>query len=150
MRARQTSDTRGCSAGEAEEQPVLRGLTSRSTWALIAALFALVGAPAVRKPWLQRRFLHVPARRQVHHDARVRHPRSLPEIAGARTWLNQQWLSQVAFYTPDLLGAVMRLQIGAVIAHVPAAIARLERIGFRAEFTAPGGIYLVRQEMRGA
>jgi MFS family permease len=47
-------------------------------------------------------------------------------------------------YTPDLVGAVNRLQIGAVIAHVPAAITRLESIGFRPEFTSPGGTYLVR------
>jgi hypothetical protein len=45
---------------------------------------------------------------------------------------------------PDLRGAVKRLQIGAVIAHVPTAIARLEKAGFRAEFTAPDGTYLVR------
>lgn len=52
-------------------------------------------------------------------------------------------------YTPDLLGAVKRLQIRAVIAHVPAAIERLETIGFRAEFTAPDGTYLVRLPKRG-
>jgi hypothetical protein len=48
-------------------------------------------------------------------------------------------------YTPDLLGAVKRLQIGAVIAHVPAAIERLEGVGFVAEFSSPDGTYLVRQ-----
>jgi hypothetical protein len=48
-------------------------------------------------------------------------------------------------YTPDLVGAVKRLQIGAVIAHVPAAVERLEAAGFRAEFTAPDGTYLVRE-----
>jgi hypothetical protein len=48
-------------------------------------------------------------------------------------------------YTPDLLGAVKRLQIGAVIAHVPAAIERLEAAGFVAEFSSSGGTYLVRQ-----
>jgi hypothetical protein len=48
-------------------------------------------------------------------------------------------------YTPDLLGAVKRLQIGAVIAHVPAAIRRLKEIGFVAEFSSPDGTYLVRQ-----
>jgi hypothetical protein len=47
-------------------------------------------------------------------------------------------------YTPDLLGAVKRLQIGAVIAHVPAAVQRLEAAGFVAEFSSPGGTYLVR------
>jgi hypothetical protein len=52
-------------------------------------------------------------------------------------------------YTPDLLGAVKRLQIEAVIAHVRPAIERLEKIGFRAEFTAPDGTYLVRRPERG-
>jgi hypothetical protein len=52
-------------------------------------------------------------------------------------------------YTPDLLGAVNRLQIGAVIAHVPAAIRRLEAIGFRPEFSSPGGTYLVRDAKPG-
>ena len=48
-------------------------------------------------------------------------------------------------YTPDLLGAVERLQIGAVIAHLPPAIRRLEEIGFRRAFTdAEGNAYLVR------
>jgi hypothetical protein len=48
-------------------------------------------------------------------------------------------------YSPDLLGAVKRLQIGAVIAHVPWAIDRLEAVGFVAEFSSPDGTYLVRQ-----
>jgi hypothetical protein len=49
-------------------------------------------------------------------------------------------------YTPDLLGAVGCLQIGAVIAHVPVAIRRLEQVGFRAEFKAADGTtYLVRR-----
>ena len=48
-------------------------------------------------------------------------------------------------YTPDLLGAVERLQIGAVIAHLPPAIRRLEEIGFWRAFTdAEGNAYLVR------
>jgi hypothetical protein len=47
-------------------------------------------------------------------------------------------------YTPDLLGAVQRLQIGAVIAHVPAAIRRLEAVGFEPRFVGPNGTYLVR------
>jgi hypothetical protein len=54
-------------------------------------------------------------------------------------------------YTPDLLGAVKRLQIGAVIAHVPVAIRRLEQVGFRAEFRAGDGTtYLVRRAKVGA
>ncbi|MFL5908817.1 MAG: hypothetical protein ACJ75Z_14620 [Solirubrobacterales bacterium] len=51
-------------------------------------------------------------------------------------------------YTPDLLGAVNRLQIGAVIAHVPAAIRRLEAAGFEPRFTAPDGTYLVRERSK--
>jgi len=47
-------------------------------------------------------------------------------------------------YNPDLVGAVKRLQIGAVIAHVPAAVQRLEAIGFEPRFTASDGTYLVR------
>jgi hypothetical protein len=53
-------------------------------------------------------------------------------------------------YTPDLLGAVKRLQIGAVIAHVPAAIRRLEEAGFVPAYSTPQGTYLVREgKLRG-
>jgi hypothetical protein len=51
-------------------------------------------------------------------------------------------------YTPDLLGAVKRLQIGAVIAHVPAAIRRLEEVGFEPRYSAADGTYLVRGPTR--
>jgi hypothetical protein len=47
-------------------------------------------------------------------------------------------------YNPDLVGAVKRLQIGAVIAHVPAAVQRLQAIGFEPRFTAADWTYLVR------
>jgi hypothetical protein len=50
---------------------------------------------------------------------------------------------------PDLRGAVRRLQIGAVIAHVPTAIRRLEAAGFEPRFTAPDGTYLVRVPHKG-
>jgi hypothetical protein len=48
-------------------------------------------------------------------------------------------------YTPDLLGAVQRLQIGAVIVHIPGAIRRLEGVGFRPQLITADGAYLVRR-----
>jgi hypothetical protein len=39
-----------------------------------------------------------------------------------------------------------RLQVGAVIAHEPGAISLLERHGFRAEYSAPEGTYLVKRD----
>jgi hypothetical protein len=45
---------------------------------------------------------------------------------------------------PDLAAALRRTHAGAVIAHLPSAIQRLEAAGFRPEFTSPDGTYLVR------
>jgi hypothetical protein len=50
---------------------------------------------------------------------------------------------------PDPGPVVRRLQVGAVIAHVPEAVERLEDHGFEARFTGPGGTYLVRRASRG-
>jgi hypothetical protein len=43
---------------------------------------------------------------------------------------------------------VRRLDVSAVIAHIPAAVERLKNAGFKARFTGPGGTYLVRQHDR--
>jgi MFS family permease len=48
----------------------------------------------------------------------------------------------------DLPAAAERLQAGAVIAHVPQAIRKLEDDGYVAEFSAPEGTYLVKQETK--
>ncbi|MGA9635069.1 MAG: hypothetical protein WBQ41_07495, partial [Solirubrobacterales bacterium] len=45
---------------------------------------------------------------------------------------------------PDLRAALRRTHAGAVIAHLPSAIQRLEAAGFRAEFSSAEGTYLVR------
>jgi hypothetical protein len=76
-------------------------LTSRSTWALIAALFALVGAPplCVNRGFNGDVYMSLLGGRFITTHGFVTHD-PFPTIAGARTWLNQQWLSQVAFYTP--------------------------------------------------
>jgi hypothetical protein len=82
-----------------------------------------------------------------------RSPRTAVALNGWLEHFSPQQLSDtygvLRGYTPDLLGAVERLQIGAVIAHVPAAIRRLEAIGFRPEYSSPGGTYLVREAKRG-
>jgi hypothetical protein len=44
---------------------------------------------------------------------------------------------------------VRRLDVGAVIAHIPEAVERLEHDGFEAEFTGPDGTYLVRPRADG-
>jgi hypothetical protein len=44
----------------------------------------------------------------------------------------------------DLPGALRRIDAGAVIAHLPSAIQRLEAAGFRPEYTSVDGTYLVR------
>ena len=44
----------------------------------------------------------------------------------------------------DLVGALRRIHAGAVLAHLPSAILRLEAAGFRPEFSSPDGTYLVR------
>jgi hypothetical protein len=44
----------------------------------------------------------------------------------------------------DLSGALRRIHAGAVIAHLPSAIQRLEAAGFRPVFTSSEGTYLVR------
>ena len=41
-------------------------------------------------------------------------------------------------------GALHRIHAGAVIAHLPSAILRLEAAGFRPEFVSADGTYLVR------
>ena len=48
-------------------------------------------------------------------------------------------------WAADVPESVKRLGAGAVIAHVPAAISRLEANGFVAEFRSPEGTYLVRR-----
>jgi hypothetical protein len=49
---------------------------------------------------------------------------------------------------PDLPGALRRINAGAVIAHLPSAIRRLEAAGFRPEFSSAEGTYLVRTPQR--
>ena len=44
----------------------------------------------------------------------------------------------------DLRGALRRIHAGAVIVHLHSAIQRLERAGFRAEYSSTDGTYLVR------
>jgi hypothetical protein len=46
---------------------------------------------------------------------------------------------------PDLPAALRRIDAGAVIAHLPSAIQRLEAAGFRPKFISPDGTYLVRE-----
>jgi hypothetical protein len=49
------------------------------------------------------------------------------------------------WWNGDPTRSVRRLHVGAVIAHLPAAIQALERHGFVAEYSGEGGVYLVRK-----
>jgi hypothetical protein len=122
-------------------------------------LWAAVLGPAqadtyLRSPVVKYALAHPPKNGRIVTYAGVgsymlwRSPRTAVALNGWLEHFSPQQLSDtygvLRGYTPDLVGAVNRLQIGAVIAHVPAAIARLEAIGFHHEFTSPGGTYLVR------
>src|SRR5919106_5845647 len=99
-------------------------LNSRSTWTLIGALIVLVGALAlcvdrahngdVYMSLLGGRFIS--ANGFVTHDP-------FPTIAQGGEWLNQQWLSQVAFFrVEDLFGQTGLTVLYAVLLAVPLAL----------------------------
>jgi hypothetical protein len=136
-------------------------IAAAGTAAAAATLFwATVLGPAqadtyLRSPVVDYALAHPPKNGRIVTYAGVgsymlwRSPRTAVALNGWLEHFSPQQLSDtygvLRGYTPDLLGAVKRLQIGAVIAHVPAAVERLEAIGFRPEFSSPGGTYLVRR-----
>src|SRR5690349_15382059 len=74
-------------------------LTSRSTWALIAALIALVGALAlcVDRGYNGDFYMSLLGGRFISAHGFVTHD-PFPTAAHGSTWLNQQWLSELAFF----------------------------------------------------
>jgi hypothetical protein len=130
-----------------------------SAAAAATLLWAAVLGPAradtyLRSPVVDYALAHPPKNGRIVTYAGVgsymlwRSPRTAVALNGWLEHFSPQQLTDtygvLRGYTPDLVGAVNRLQIGAVIAHVPAGIARLEAIGFRPKFRSPGGTYLVR------
>jgi len=74
-------------------------LTSRSTWALIGALLALSGALAVCLDRFHNGDFYlslVSGRIIAQHGLATQYP--FATIAHGGTWLNQQWLSELAFF----------------------------------------------------
>ncbi len=74
-------------------------LTTRSTWALIGALLALVGALALCLDRFHNGDFYlslVSGRFIAHHGIATHDP--FPTISQGGTWLNQQWLSELAFF----------------------------------------------------
>ena len=74
-------------------------LTTRSTWVLIGALIALVGALAL---CLDRAhngdfYLSLVSGRFIAHHGLASHD-PFPTLSQGGTWLNQQWLSELAFF----------------------------------------------------
>jgi len=130
-----------------------------SAAAAAVLLWAAVLGPAKADPYLRAPVVdyalaHPPENGRIVTYAGVgsymlwRSPRTRVALNGWLEHFTPQQLSDtygvLRGYTPDLLGAVKRLQIGAVIAHVPAAITRLEAVGFEPEYSSPDGTYLVR------
>jgi hypothetical protein len=111
--------------------------------------------PYLRSPVVDYALAHPPKNGKILTYAGVgsymlwRSPRTAVVLNGWLEHFSAQQLTDtygvLRGYTPDLLGAVKRLEIGAVIVHVPAAIRRLEAAGFVPKFTAPDGTYLVRR-----
>jgi hypothetical protein len=137
--------------------------TAGSAAAAATLFWATVLGPAqadtyLRSPVVDYALAHPPKNGRIVTYAGVgsymlwRSPRTAVALNGWLEHFSPQQLSDtygvLRGYTPDLLGAVERLQIGAVIAHVPAAIRRLEAIGFRPEYSSPDGTYLVREAKR--
>src|SRR5262245_40053022 len=74
-------------------------LTPRSTWALIAALIALVGALALCLDRFHNGDFYlslVSGRFVAHHGFVEQYP--FATVAKGGPWLNQQWLSEVTFF----------------------------------------------------
>ncbi len=74
-------------------------LASRSTWALIGALIALVGALALCLDRFHNGdfYLSLTSGRYVAQHGFASHD-PFPTISQGGTWLNQQWLSELAFF----------------------------------------------------
>jgi hypothetical protein len=119
------------------EPPVLSSRPARrsrgaSEWALIAALalYAAIFLATLRHSFLQDTWLGLVTGRDVWHSGIPRHE-TLTGLSQGRTWVDQQWLSQLAMYTVQrvgglgLLGVVHVALSGGAVAGAAAAARRL-------------------------
>jgi hypothetical protein len=132
--------------------------------AAAAAVFAAVLGPARDDPTLgfpvaDYAIAHPPARGRIVTYAGVgsyinwRSPNTPVVING---WLEQYTPQELrdnygvlrAASDENLSAALKRIHAGAVIAHLPSAIQRLEDAGFQAKFSSTGGTYLVRMQAK--
>jgi hypothetical protein len=99
-------------------------LTPRSTWALIGALIALVGALALCLDRFRNGDFYlslVSGRFVAQHGFADQDP--FATIAHGGTWLNQQWLSEVAFFRiSQLLGPTGLTVLYALLITAPLAV----------------------------
>jgi hypothetical protein len=97
---------------------------SRSTWALIGALLALVGALALCLDRFHNGDFYlslVSGRFVAHHGFMEQYP--FATVAKGGTWLNQQWLSELAFFRiSQVLGPTGLTILYAVLITAPLAI----------------------------
>lgn len=104
--------------------PVPPERTSRSTWALIGALIALVGALALCFDRFYKGDLYLSllgGRFVAEHGFVTRDP--FPTVAQGETWLNQQWLAQLAFFqVSNLVGLVGVTVLYAALLAAPLAL----------------------------
>ncbi len=98
--------------------------TPRSTWALIAALIALVGALALCLDRFHNGDFYlslVSGRFVAHHGFVDQYP--FATVAKGGTWLNQQWLSELAFFRiSQVLGPTGLTVLYAVLITAPLAV----------------------------
>src|SRR4051794_6885525 len=119
--ARPATNTRSVTALDASSGG---RLTPRSTWALIGALIALVGALAVGLDRFHNGDFYlslVSGRFVAHHGFADQYP--FATVAKGGTWLNQQWLSELAFFRiAEFLGPTGLTVLYAALITTPLAI----------------------------
>jgi hypothetical protein len=99
-------------------------LTSRSTWALIGSLIALVGALALCLDRFHNGdfYLSLVSGRFIAHHGFVGHD-PFATIAQGGTWLNQQWLSELLFFrVSQLFGPTGLTVLYAVLIAAPLGV----------------------------
>src|SRR5262249_1251132 len=108
-----------------DSNPTMAGrLTSRSTWALIGALLALVGALALCLDRFHNGdfYLSLMSGRFIAQHGFATHD-PFSTISQGGTWLNQQWLAELAFFrVSQLLGPTGLTVLYAFMITVPLAL----------------------------
>src|SRR3954454_17943563 len=99
-------------------------LTSRSTWTLIAALIALVGALALCLDRFHNGdfYLSLNSGRFIAEHGFANHD-PFSTVSQGGTWLNQQWLSELAFFRiSEVLGPTGLTVLYALLITAPLAL----------------------------